>query len=65
MIGKEKIDELKKTGEVVITAATFKKRVTFRNTETETFYYYNGVEYNRNDCLLTYGMEQYHHLCNR
>ncbi len=74
MIGKEKIEEMKKAGEVVISPTTLKKRVVSINSEGKSYieeggefagWEYKGVIYNTNDWLFTYGHEQFIHLYNR
>lgn len=64
MIGKEKIDEMKEVEEVIITNATFKKSVVFKQDAVTgyTIYEYKGKDYKRHEWLLTYGHEQYERL---
>ncbi len=66
MIGMEKIKDMKKAGEVIITQATFQKRVKVtRKKGGNNLFEYKGVTYNCHDWLLTYGYKQYQHLYNR
>ncbi len=63
MITRERIAEMQKGGEVIITNQTFKKSVAFKEVENgEIVYEYKGKIYRRHDWLLTYGHEQYQRL---
>lgn len=59
MIAQEKIDEMKKNGEVILTSQTFKKSVIRNNDGT---LHYKGKTYSRHDWILTYGHKQYERL---
>ncbi len=62
MIGQERIKEMKRNGEVIVTQATFKKSVKILQMNGGTCYQYKGKLYRRADWLLTYGHDQYERL---